>query len=300
MDVAVSHTEERYAAANGLRFCYDMFGDEAAPKLLLIMGLGAQMTLWDDDFCAGLAARGYHIIRFDNRDAGRSSWLSGQPQADLLTLMQKRMAGEPIEAPYLLADMAADTVGLLDALGIESAHIVGASMGGMIAQEMAIRHSARVRTLTSIMSTTGAPDLPPPTPEATAVLMAPPPATLDEYIEAFCASWKVLRAGSFAADEARDPARAAGFWERGLNPAGTARQLVAILASGDRTLPLHGVSAPTLVIHGPPDPLVPIEAGRATAAAVPGARLVEIPTMGHALPMDIWPTVFDAVASHCR
>jgi pimeloyl-ACP methyl ester carboxylesterase len=156
-----------------------------------------------------------------------------------------------------------------------------------------------VRSLVSIMSSTGAPGLPPPAPEAAAVLLAPPPTTREAYIEAFGRNWKVLRAGSFPQDEARDPARAATFWDRGHNPAGVARQLLAIMASGDRTARLAGVAAPTLVIHGTPDPLVPVAAGRATAAAVPGAKLLEIGTMGHALPMVIWPEVIGAIAAHC-
>jgi pimeloyl-ACP methyl ester carboxylesterase len=300
MDADITRTAEAYTDANGLRLCYQTFGDAAAPPLLLIMGLGAQMVLWDDEFCAGLAARGFYVIRFDNRDIGRSSYLDGAVQVDLPALLMAQMQGKPISAPYKLADMAADAVGLLDALGIESAHVAGASMGGMIAQEMAIRFPARVRTLVSIMSSTGAPGLPQPTPEAAAVLMAPPATTRDGYIENFGRSWNVLRAGSFPDDEARDPSRAARMWERGLNPAGVARQLVAILASGDRTAALANVTAPTLVIHGIPDPLVRIEAGRATAAAVPGAKLLELSNMGHALPMAIWPDVIGAIADHCR
>jgi pimeloyl-ACP methyl ester carboxylesterase len=300
MDAEIPHTQEAFATVNGLRLCYDTFGDPSAPPLLLIMGLGAQMKLWDDEFCAGLAERGYYVVRFDNRDIGRSSSLSEIVKIDLGALLAQQMQGKPIDAPYRLADMAADAVGLLDALGIESAHVAGASMGGMIAQEMAIGHPARVRTLVSIMSTTGSPALPPPASEAAAVLMAPPPANREEYIENFRRSWRVLRVGSFPEDEARDPARAAMFWERGQNPAGVARQLLAIFASGDRTVRLGGVTAPTLVIHGTPDPLVRVEAGRATAAAVPGARLLEIGTMGHALPMVLWPEVIGAIADHCR
>jgi len=300
MDAVASQAPEGFASANGLSLCYDTFGDPAAPPLLLIMGLGAQMILWDEEFCAGIADRGYRVIRFDNRDIGRSTYLTESVRVDLPALMMQRLQGKPIVCPYYLADMANDAVGLLDFLHIERAHIVGASMGGMIAQEIAIRHPTRLRTLVSIMSSTGAPNLPPPSPEGAAVLMAPPPTSRDEYIANFSRSWKVLRAGSFPEDEARDPGRAARMWDRGTNPPGVARQLLAIMASGDRTVPLGSVTAPTLVIHGTPDPLVPVEAGRATAAAVPGAKLLELERMGHALPIAIWPAVIGAIAEHCK
>jgi pimeloyl-ACP methyl ester carboxylesterase len=291
---------ESFADANGQRLCYETFGDPAHPALLLIMGLGAQMILWDDEFCAGLAAQGLHVIRFDNRDIGRSSSQFDPVKIDLPALMMQAMQGKPIVSPYTLSDMAADAVGLLDHLGIRAAHVAGASMGGMIAQELAIGFPTRLLTLTSIMSSTGAPGLPGPTPEAAGVLMAPPPATREEYIAAFCRNWRVLRAGSFPDDEAKDKIRAARMWDRGTNPAGTARQLLAIFASGDRTARLASVRTPTLVIHGAPDPLVRVEAGRATAAAIPGARLLVIGNMGHALPMAIWPEVIGAIAGHAH
>jgi len=291
---------EQFASANGQRLCFETFGSADDPALLLIMGLGAQMILWDDEFCTGLAARGFHVIRFDNRDIGGSSSIDQQVKVDFPALMMEAMQGKPIAAPYRLADMAADAAGLLDHLGIAAAHVVGASMGGMIAQEMALTQPSRVLTLTSIMSTTSAPNLPGPAPEAAAVLMAPPPATREQYIAAFARNWRVLRAGVFPEDEARDALRAARMWDRGTNPAGVSRQLLAIFASGDRTARLAAVRTPTLVIHGTPDPLVRVECGRATAAAIPGAKLVEIGNMGHALPMAIWPQVIDAIAGHCR
>jgi pimeloyl-ACP methyl ester carboxylesterase len=289
-----------FAPANGLSLCYDTFGDPKAPPLLLIMGLGAQMILWDEEFCSQLAARGFWVIRFDNRDIGRSTYGTQIVQIDLGAFAMLQLQGKPIPSPYKLRDMAADAAGLLDHLGIESAHIAGASMGGMIAQEMAVHFPARVRTLTSIMSSTGNPTLPGPTPEAAAVLLGAPPVGRDAYIETFCRNWKVLRAGTFPADEARDPLRAARMYERGLNPPGVARQLLAIFASGNRTASLASVKAPTLVIHGVPDPLVRVEAGRATAAAIPGARMLEIARMGHALPMEIWPEVIGAIAEHAK
>jgi pimeloyl-ACP methyl ester carboxylesterase len=297
MDAA--YTPEAFAPSNGITLCYDTFGSPSAPPLLLIMGLGAQMLLWDDDFCAQLAERGFYVIRFDNRDIGRSTYLAGEAKIDLAAFAMLQMQGKPIPSIYKLRDMAADTAGLLDHLGLESAHVAGASMGGMIGQELAVHFPGRVRSLVSIMSSTGNPALPGPTPEAAAVLLAPPPVGRQGYIDAFCRNWKVLRAGAFAADEARDPIRAARMYDRGTNPPGVARQLLAIFASGNRTAGLATIKAPTLVIHGIPDPLVRIEAGRATAAAIPGAKMLEVERMGHALPLELWPQIIEAVAAHC-
>jgi pimeloyl-ACP methyl ester carboxylesterase len=196
--------------------------------------------------------------------------------------------------------MAEDTVGLMDALGIKSAHIVGASMGGMIAQEIAISFPQRVRSLTSIMSTTGNPRLPQPTREAAAMLMAPPPASREEFLDRFVKTWKVLRVGSFPQDEALDRARGERIFERGLNPAGVGRQLRAVLASGSRKERLRAVKAPTLVIHGTVDPLVRPEGGKDTAASIPGAKLMMIEGMGHAVPIRFWPDIIDAIDKHAH
>ena len=287
-----------FAQANGMRLCYDTFGAADAAPLLLIMGLGAQMVAWDDAFCSQLAARGYRVIRFDNRDIGLSSHLSAAGVPDVAAAIGATLQGRPVAAPYLLRDMADDAVGLLDALGIASAHVVGASMGGAIAQTLAIHHPTRLRSLTSIMATSGAPGLPGPTPAAMAVLLKPTPTDWDGYLAGFQRTWKVLRAGSFPDDEARDASRAKLNFTRGLNPAGVARQMVAILASGSRRAPLAVVRVPTLVIHGDADPLVPLACGMGTAQAVPGAKLVVVKAMGHALPISMWPTVIDAIASH--
>src|SRR5256885_7752138 len=203
----LAHQPPQIARANGIDICYEILGDAGAEPLLLIMGLGAQMIHWDDDFCRQLAARGFRVIRFDNRDIGKSSKMTGGKRLTPLELLKLRFVRIPVAAPYKLIDMANDTVGLMDALGIKSAHLVGASMGGMIAQEVAISFPQRVRSLTSIMSTTGNPKLPPPTREAAAMLMAPPPRTKEEYFERFAKTWKVLRVGSFPEDEALDPAR---------------------------------------------------------------------------------------------
>ena len=288
------------ARANGIDICYEIFGEANAEPMLLIMGLGAQMVLWDDDFCERLAARGSRVIRFDNRDIGQSGKLHGGKRLTPLELLKLRFLRIPVAAPYRLLDMAKDTVGLMDVLGITSAHLVGASMGGMIAQEVALSFPQQVRSLTSIMSTTGNPKVPPPTREAAAMLMAPPPTTKAEYIERFARTWKVLRVGSFPEDEARDRARAERCFARGLNPAGVGRQLRAILASGSRKGRLHAVKAPTLVIHGTVDPLVRPEGGKDTAASIPGARLLMIEGMGHALPIPMWPQIIDAIARHAH
>jgi pimeloyl-ACP methyl ester carboxylesterase len=295
-----AHQPPQMARTNGIELCYETFGDPAAEPLILIMGLGAQMILWDDDFCRQLAARGFYVIRFDNRDIGQSSKLSGGKPLTAFELLKLRVLKIPVKAPYLLRDMAEDTVGLMDTLGIASAHLVGASMGGMIAQEIAISFPQRVRSLTSIMSTTGNPKIPGPTREAMAVLMAPPPKSREEYIERFGKTWKVLRAGPFPEDEARDRGLAERTFARGLNPAGVGRQMRAILASGSRKARLRTVKAPTLVIHGTADPLVRPAGGKDTAASIPGAKLIMIERMGHAISIPMWPQIIDAIDQHAH
>ncbi|MDB5546598.1 MAG: alpha/beta hydrolase [Tardiphaga sp.] len=297
---APDHQPPQLARSNGIELCYEIFGKADADPLFLIMGLGAQMIHWDDEFCALLAERGFRVIRFDNRDIGQSTKMTGGKRLSAFELIRLRLLGTPVAAPYLLRDMAADTVGLMDALGIAKAHIVGASMGGMIAQEIAMLYPQRVLSLTSIMSSTGNPKLPQPTREATALLMAAPPATYEEYLARFAQTWKLLRVGSFPEDEAKDRSRAERTYARGLNPAGVGRQLRAILGSGNRKPRLGAIKAPTLVIHGTVDPLVRPEAGRDTAASIPGAKLVEIVGMGHALPIPMWPQIVDAIAAHAK
>jgi len=295
----IAHSPEQFAKANGIELCYDTFGDRKDPPLLLIMGLGAQMILWDDGFCTALAARGFYVIRFDNRDIGRSTKIAGEAPP-LPKLLEQAQTGKPIEAPYTLRDMAADAVGLMDALGISRAHVVGASMGAAITQELAINFADRLLTATCIMGTSGDPRLPPPTQEAMAVLMTPTPLDRDAYMERFLWTWRVLRGSAFPEDEARERARAERIFARGINPPGVARQLAAIFASGDRSAALPKVRVPMLVIHGTADPLVPVEGGRAIAAGVPGARLVEIEGMGHALPPAVWDEVVEEVEKHAR
>jgi pimeloyl-ACP methyl ester carboxylesterase len=288
------------ARSNGIELCYEIFGAEDAEPMLLIMGLGAQMIHWDDGFCRELARRGFRVIRFDNRDIGKSSKMIGGKRLTPVELLKQRFLKIPVASTYRLSDMAADTIGLMDVLGIKSAHLVGASMGGMIAQEIAISYPQRVRSLTSIMSTTGNPKVPPPTREAAALLMAPPMTSRDEFIARYAQTWKILRGGSFPQDEALDRERAIRTFERGLDPAGAGRQLRAVLASGSRKERLRSVKAPTLVIHGTVDPLVRLEGGKDTAASIPGAKLMMIEGMGHALPIPMWPQIIDAIDKHAH
>ena len=288
------------AHANGIDLCYQAFGDPAKPAILLIMGLGTQMMAWDEVFCRQLADRGFRVIRFDNRDIGKSTWFDHEDVPNVMALFAKAAIGLHPKVPYTLSDMAKDSVGLLDALGIAKAHVVGASMGGMIGQVMAIEHPDRMLTFTSIMSTTGNTKLPSPKPEAAAMLTAKPVASRDEFLVHYKKLMTTLRAGEFPEDEALDEPRAMVSWSRGYHPAGSARQLAAIIASGNRTKALAGVRVPTLVIHGRPDPLVPVEGGMATAEAIPGAKLMIIERMGHALPLFAWGEIIGAIAAHAQ
>jgi pimeloyl-ACP methyl ester carboxylesterase len=283
---------------DGIEIVYDAFGERSAPPMLLVGGLGTQLIAWDADFCRELAARGYWVIRFDNRDVGLSTRLDEAGVPDVMALMQAQMAGQAIESAYKLRDMADDAIGLLDAIGIESAHVVGASMGGMIVQEMAIQHPERLRTVTSIMSSTGNPALPPPKPEAVAVLMTPPAASRAEHLEHSLQAAQVMSGTAFEIDAEGLREMAGQAYDRGLSPAGTARQMAAILASGSRKEALKSVNLPVLVIHGDADPLVPVEGGIDTAEAVPGAQLLIIEGMGHDLPPAVWPQVVEAITKH--
>ena len=291
-------SNESVVEANGIKICYDEFGDPASTPLLLVMGLAAQMIVWEVDFCNDLAARGFRVIRFDNRDIGKSTHFSDAPAPAMNEIFMAAMTKRPLPIAYTLRDMAADAMGLLDALGIATAHVVGLSMGGAIAQEIAINFPARVRSLTSIMASSGNPNLPPPSAAGLGVLTRPRPATREAYVADYVANWQVLNGPNFAFDEARTRAQAELGYERGLNPDGVSRQMLAIVASGDRRDALHRVALPALVIHGSADPLVPVEAGRDTAASIPGAELVIVEGMGHTLPRAAWPRVIDAIARH--
>ena len=298
MNLNFARTEPTSARANGIELTYDTFGDAQAPPLVLIMGLAAQMIAWDDEFCAALAARGFRVIRFDNRDIGLSTRFESLGVPNVPQLLQAHLAGQPVSAAYTLSDMARDVVGLLDALAIDAAHVVGASMGGAIAQTLAIEHPQRLRSLTSIMASSGDPSLPPPTPEALQLLLTPTPTDQAGYCQRYLQARKVLRGPGFPQDEARDPERAAQTFARGVYPPGVARQIAAIVASGSRKAALASVRVPTLVIHGDADPLVPVACGIDVADTVPGAQRLIIKGMGHALPIALWPRIVDAIATH--
>jgi pimeloyl-ACP methyl ester carboxylesterase len=289
-----------HVKANGIQIEYDTFGDSSSPPLLLIMGLGVQMIMWDEEFCEQLARKGRFVIRFDNRDIGLSTKIDDAGVPDIMKAIGALMRGEKIDAPYTLDDMADDTVGLLDALGIDRAHICGASMGGMIAQTIAIRHPARIRSLTSIMSTTGALDLPQAEPEVMSFLLTPPPREREANIEHGMKLWRTIGSPGFPPDEERIRKRVALSYDRCFCPEGVARQTVAIWSHGDRTAALKSVTTPTLVIHGADDPLLPVECGKATAKAVPGSSLLIIEGMGHDLPVGAWSQIIGAIATHAR
>jgi pimeloyl-ACP methyl ester carboxylesterase len=283
---------EQIAKANGIEIAYETFGDPADPPLLLVMGLAAQMILWDEELCRMFVERGFHVIRFDNRDVGHSSHVKGGPKPRLL----RAMAGITRNPHYTLEDMADDAFGLLDHLRIEAAHVVGASMGGMIAQTMAIQRPERVLSLASIMSTTGNRRAGLPRLRAFGLLLRRAPRDRDAYVEYVVRVFKVIGSPGFDRDEDWLRELAGKEYDRGVDRGGPARQLVAIQASGDRTEALAGVRVPTVVIHGLEDPLIPPRAGRATGRAIPGAELVEIEGMGHDLPRELWPRIVDHVA----
>jgi len=290
----IRHTEEKIIHLGDVEIAYDTFGERSNPAMVLIMGLGEQMIAWDEEFCGQLAAKGYWVIRFDNRDVGDSTAFDEAGVPDILALIQ----GNKVEVPYTLEDMAGDTVGLLDALGVEEAHIVGVSMGGMVAQTVAIKYPERVRTLTSIMSTSGDPRLSQPKPEAGQLLLTPAPTERAAYIEHSLKVWHILGSPGFPFHENRTREFAGRVYDRGLNPQGFGRQLAAVYASGSRKGALESLDIPTLVIHGNADPLIPLEAGKDTAESIPGAKLMVIEGMGHNLPPEIWPKVVDAIAEH--
>ena len=287
-------SKERTATVGELKLCYQTFGVAKAPPMLLIMGLASQMLLWDDAFCEQLAARGFRVIRFDNRDIGRSSQLKGQPTPTRWQLLRRSPRG----AAYTLEDMAADSVGLLDALGIKSAHIVGASMGGMIAQLVAIHHPDRVLSLVSIMSTTGNRAVGKPQPKMMMRLMRKAQREREAYIADHLETYRAIGSKTYDFEEEYKRQRAGRLFDRGVYPAGSARQLAAVASAADRTEALASVHAPTTVIHGDADPLVDISGGRATAEAIPDARLVIFPGMGHDLPRALWPEIIDAIVDN--
>jgi pimeloyl-ACP methyl ester carboxylesterase len=283
--------------ANGITIEYETFGSPSATPLLLVMGLGAQMTLWPVELCEALVARGYYVIRYDNRDVGLSTKFDAAGVPEVPAIIMAMMSGKPVNVPYTLHDMAADAMGLLDALGIAKAHIVGASMGGMIAQLIAADYPARTLSLTSIMSTTGNPTLPPAKPEAMAVLTNRPPSPdLATMIDFGVAAARIVGSPGYPQDEQRLRTRVKADFERSFAPTGFGRHIAAVVATGDRRAKLATVTAPTLVIHGDADPLVPVEGGHDTAANIKGAELLIIPGMGHDLPLQLVEPIADAIA----
>ncbi|HWA54947.1 MAG TPA: alpha/beta hydrolase [Solirubrobacterales bacterium] len=290
-------SEERLAPANdGIELAYQEVGDPDGEPLILVMGLATQMIAWDDDFCAMLAERGFRVVRFDNRDIGHSTKLDSAyvpGRADLL--LRRRNT-----AAYLLSDMAADTVGLMDRLGFASAHVVGISMGGMIAQTLAIEHTQRIRSLVSMHSTTGSRWVGQPTFKVFGLMLADAPRTREAFIKRIERTYALIGSPAYPTDEERLRRVAEASWDRGHNPRGVLRQLHAIVASGDRTAALSKVDLPTTVIHGTRDTLVRPSGGRATARAIPGARLRIFEGMGHDLPRDLWPVFADEFADTAR
>jgi pimeloyl-ACP methyl ester carboxylesterase len=265
-------------AANGIQIEYETNGDPSGRPLLLIAGLADQLIHWDDDLCRDLADRGHYVIRFDNRDAGLSTKL---------------------DSAYSLDDMADDTIGLIDALGLSGVHLCGASMGGMIAQTVAIHHPSRVLTLTTVYSTTGSRDLPPPRPDVIELLLAPSPRERDAHIEYMVELHRAMAGKGFPFDEGWTRTIAARAYDRCFAPEGTSRQILAIAAQIDRRNALALLTIPTLVIHGTDDPLLPVEAAVDLADAIPGARLMLIEGMGHDLPRGgAWPGIVEAIADH--
>jgi pimeloyl-ACP methyl ester carboxylesterase len=281
------------ARVGDLEIAYETFGEPDDTPVLLVMGLATQMVGWPDDFCRGLAERGLFVVRFDNRDIGLSTHLDDAGAPDIMTVL----GGDHSSVPYGLADLADDTVGLLDALGLGSAHLVGASMGGMIAQLVALRHPARVRSLTSIMSTTGDPAVGAPAEAAMAVLLAPPASDREGAVQRAVDTYRVIGSPGFEFDETGLRQRAGLSFDRAYDPAGVARQLAAILTTADRTPDLARITAPTLVIHGAHDALMNVSGGRATAAAIPDAELLVVDGMGHDLPREVWPELLDRITA---
>jgi len=291
--IASNDGERLYDVGRGIQLCAETFGDRADPPLLLVMGLGMQMLHWPPGLIAQLVERGHYVVRFDNRDRGRSTHISIPPPSRTRLLTRRFGADQ-----YTLEDMALDTVGLLDALELESAHLVGVSMGGMIAQTVAATRPRRVRSLTSIMSTTGSRRAGQPKPHILPVLLKPAPSDRGGYVEHMLGVLTAIGAPGDVLDTPEGRAYLAHTHERDPDVRGTGRQLAAILASGNRTRRLHAIRAPTLVIHGDSDPLITPSGGRATAKAIPGAKLMLVPGMGHGLPERLWPQLVDAIAAH--
>ena len=288
-------TEELTDVGRGITLCHESFGDPSDPSILLVMGLATQMIAWHDEFCEELADRGFHVVRFDNRDVGRSTHMDFPPPTTM-QLLTRRFRPEQ----YRLGDMGEDTAGLIRELDLAPVHVVGASMGGMIAQTLAAEHPELVRSLTSIMSTTGSRWFGRPAPSVYKYLLRPPPRDREAYIERSIEIFGVVGSPGFERDEDYIRDRAGRSFDRGHSLAGGGRQLGAVLASGDRTKRLQQIGVPTLVLHGTADRLVNPSGGKATARAIPDAKLKLIEGMGHDLPRGAWPQLVEAIVEHAR
>jgi len=285
--------------ANNIDIEYEAFGDPSDPTLLLIMGLGMQMIAWPEPFCRDLAARGYRVIRYDNRDTGFSTKFEGHRVPGLASMLVRKALRWPLRVPYTLTDMANDAAGLLDAIGAETAHIVGASMGGMIAQNLAVQHPGRVRTLTSIMSTSGHRALPvAEAPVRRHIFQSRPAAGREAFITHTMRTIELIGSPAYPVDEDKRREMASLAYDRSFYPQGFARHVAAIVKDGDRRSRLRTIMQPTLVIHGRDDPLVPLACGIDTAAHIPNARLEVIDGMGHNLPIELWPRIIDLIVGH--
>ncbi|MEM6709976.1 MAG: alpha/beta hydrolase [Pseudomonadota bacterium] len=287
-------------AANGLSFEYETFGNPADRPLLLIMGLGSQMTRWQPGFCDALVQLGHYVIRFDNRDVGLSTHLHDAGMPDMAAVTAALLQGTQAPVPYGLDDMADDTAGLIEALGLDAAHVVGVSLGGMVAQTLAIRHPARVLSLTSIMSSTGNRSLPPATPEAMAALMSPAATDREGAGTRAIEIYEVIGSPAYPADPEETRQRAMSDFDRATDPAGVARQMAAAATQPDRREALAELTVPALIIHGKADTLVPVEGGIDTHEALPGSELLLIDGMGHDLPAELWPQITEAIAARTK
>jgi pimeloyl-ACP methyl ester carboxylesterase len=289
------------AKANGIEIEYETAGDKGDPALLLVMGLGGQLTIWPDAFFHGLAKRGFFAIRYDNRDTGLSTDFGAWGVPNIADAFQKAMRGQKVDAPYLVKDMAADGIGLLDALGLDKAHMVGASMGGMIVQSIAALYPARTRSMVSIMSTSGRPGLPIGKPEALAMLTAQPEGpSREQRIKHGMKLRQTIAGPGYPAPEAELRAFVEKNVDRRWYPEGGARQYLSIIASGDRVAELKTIKVPTLVLHGEDDPLLPVACGRDVASLVPGAKIETFPGWGHDFPAGMIPTLIDRIVTFCK
>ncbi|HEX4944358.1 MAG TPA: alpha/beta fold hydrolase [Usitatibacteraceae bacterium] len=289
-------------SANGISLAYEVAGEPGAPVMVLVMGLGMSLVFWPDAFVEGLVNAGFRVLRFDNRDCGLSQRIAAGHDTPIPVAMARSMMGLEVHAPYNLADMAGDALGLLDALSIGKAHVVGASLGGMVAQVLAARHPERVSSLTSIMSSSGNPFVSMARPRALGAILHRPndpgdPASVTRHLMHVMG---VIGSPGYRADAGALREICERAATRGYDIHGTARQMLAMLASGDRRSELATIRVPTLVIHGTDDPLVPRAAGREVARIVPGAKLLEFDGMGHDLPAPLIPELVAAIAGHCR